>query len=180
MVEQCGDIKELFSDRGYLGDEAIDERRRAGTRVHCKPFPLRNAGRFTKNDFDIDLIAGTIRCANGVTVAASSGHTAHFPASHCAACPKRGLCTQASSDRGRSVTIHPQEAFLLDLRRTAKTAQGRASLRLRVAVEHGLATVHNRQGDRARYRGLRKNLFDLRRHAALTNLGVIDHLRHAA
>ncbi|HEY5961031.1 MAG TPA: hypothetical protein VIV60_30955, partial [Polyangiaceae bacterium] len=35
------------------------------------------------------------------------------------------------------------------------------------------------QGERARYRGLRKNLFDLRRHAALTNLKVVDNLRVA-
>ncbi|EYF05049.1 Mobile element protein [Chondromyces apiculatus DSM 436] len=41
-------------------------------------------------------------------------------------------------------------------------------------VEHGLAKLHNRQGDRARYRNTRKNLFDLRRHAALSNLAVVD------
>lgn len=180
LLEQCGEIEELFIDRGYLGDHAIDERRRAGTAVHCKPFPLRNAGRFTKEDFDINLGQGTVRCPNGIVVEAQPGQTAHFPASACAACPKRPQCTRASADRGRSLTLHPQEAFLLDLRRSAKTTQGRATLRLRVAVEHGLATVHNRQGERARYRGLRKNLFDLRRHASLTNLSVVDQLRRAA
>jgi hypothetical protein len=180
LLEQCGELEELYIDRGYLGDEAIEARRLAGTAVHCKPFPLRNAGRFTKADFQIDLKASTIRCPNGVTVAAAPGQTARFPASECAACPTRELCTRASNDRGRSVTLHPQESFFLELRRTAKTADGRARLRLRVAVEHALARVHNRQGDRARYHGLRKNLFDLRRHAALTNLGVIDQLRRAA
>jgi hypothetical protein len=180
LLEQCGELAELFIDRGYLGDDAIDERRRGGTAVHCKPFPLRNAGRFTKNDFEIDLKNGTMRCPNGVTVEARPGQTVCFPASDCAACPKRALCTRASEERGRSVTLHPQEDFLLQLRHNAKTPEGRANLRLRVAVEHGLATVHNRQGDRARYRGLRKNLFDLRRHAALNNLSVVDHLRRAA
>jgi hypothetical protein len=180
LLEQCGDVNELFIDRGYLGDEAIDKRRRAGTTVHCKPFPLRNAGKFTKGDFEIDLSHGTLRCPNGVTVNARPGQTALFPASDCAACPMRAQCTQASEHRGRSVTLHPQEGFLLELRRTAKTPQGRASLRLRVAVEHGLATLHNRQGTRARYRSLRKNLFDLRRHAALTNLSVLDQMRRAA
>jgi IS5 family transposase len=180
LLEQCGEVKELYIDRGYLGDETIDERRRAGTTVHCKPFPLRNAGLFTKDNFEIDLENGTMRCPNGVVVEARPGQTAHFPVSDCAACPKRGLCTRASDARGRSVSLHPQEAFLLQLRRNARTPEGRAALRLRVAVEHGLATVHNRQGDRARYRSLRKNLFDLRRHAVINNLSVVDHLLRAA
>ena len=47
-------------------------------------------------------------------------------------------------------------------------------------VEHGLATIQSRQGDKARYRGLRKNLFDVRRHAAVENLFVIDRLQRAA
>jgi IS5 family transposase len=43
----------------------------------------------------------------------------------------------------------------------------------RVAVEHALAHVGRWQGDRARYLGLRKNLFDLRRVAVVHNLHVI-------
>jgi hypothetical protein len=95
LLEQCGEIEELFIDRGYLGNQAIDERRRAGTAVHCKPFPLRNAGRFTKDDFDIDLTQGTVQCPNGIVVEAQPGQTAHFPASACAAWPKRAQCTRA-------------------------------------------------------------------------------------
>jgi hypothetical protein len=34
--------------------------------------------------------------------------------------------------------------------------------------------------ERARYRGLRKNLYDLRRHAALSNLSIVDRMRQAA
>lgn len=79
------------------------------------------------------------------------------------------------------LTIHPNEPFLAELRARAKTPEERAELRKRVMVEHGLAKLHNRQGDRARYRNTRKNLFDLRRHAALSNLGVVDQqLRLAA
>jgi hypothetical protein len=44
----------------------------------------------------------------------------------------------------------------------------------RVAVEHRLAHVGRKQGRRARYLGVRKNLFDLRRAAAVVNLEVID------
>ena len=49
----------------------------------------------------------------------------------------------------------------------------RAILRERVAVEHVLAHVGQWQGRSARYRGLRKNLFDLRRCAVVHNVHVL-------
>ena len=44
----------------------------------------------------------------------------------------------------------------------------------RVAVEHSLAHLVRRQGRRARYWGVRKNTFDLRRAASVQNLETID------
>jgi len=67
-----------------------------------------------------------------------------------------------------------------------QTPQGRAELRQRVSVEHRLAHIVYRQGDRARYLGLRKNLFDLRRASVVQKLETIhrmaypDLLRQAA
>jgi hypothetical protein len=95
----------------------------------------------------------------------------HFPADQCAACPLRAQCT--TSAHGRSVSIHPDEPLLTELRQRQQTAAGRAQLRERVAVEHDLAHLGQWQGDRARYRGARKNLFDLRRCAVVNNLHVI-------
>jgi transposase len=80
-------------------------------------------------------------------------------------------CT--TSPKGRSVSIHPDEVLLIELRQRQQTPQGRAKLRERVAVEHTLAHVGQWQGRRARYRGLRKNLFDLRRCALVYNLHVL-------
>jgi hypothetical protein len=51
--------------------------------------------------------------------------------------------------------------------------------RERVAIEHRLAHLSNKQGRRARYVGTRKNLLDLRRYAALLNLETIQR-REAA
>jgi hypothetical protein len=61
----------------------------------------------------------------------------------------------------------------IELHERQQTVQGRAQLRERVAVEHTLAHVGRWQGRRARYRGLRKNLFDLRRCAVVHNLHVL-------
>jgi hypothetical protein len=83
----------------------------------------------------------------------------------------KAQCT--TSAKGRSVSIHPDEALLIELRQRQKTTQGRAQLRERVAVEHTLAHIGQWLGRRARYRGVRKNLFDLRRCAVIHNLHVL-------
>lgn len=99
------------------------------------------------------------------------GGVVHFPKETCAGCPLKEQCT--TSVKGRSVSIHPNEALLIELRERQQTTQGRAQLRERAAVEHTLAHVGRWQGRRARYRGLRKNLFDLRRCAVVHNLHVL-------
>jgi hypothetical protein len=54
-------------------------------------------------------------------------------------------------------------------------ASGRERLRERVPVEHRLAHLAQKQGLRARYLQIRPNLFDLRRHAAVLNLEVVQN-----
>lgn len=169
-VRRHGDpIEELHIDRGYLAAPAVAAERVAGTLVFCKPFPLRNAGRFTKADFTLDLHAARITCPEGHTTPLRLGHVARFPAPVCSGCPSRPQCTTATR-AGRSLTIHPAEPLLLELRHRRADPAGRAALRERVFVEHGLAAVGRSQGRRARYLGVRKNLFDVRRHAAVANL----------
>jgi hypothetical protein len=83
-------------------------------------------------------------------------------------------CT--TSVKGRSVSIHADESLLQELRQRQHTQAGRAKLRERVAVEHSLARIGQWQGDRARYLGTRKNLFDLRRLVVVHNLHVIARM----
>jgi len=102
------------------------------------------------------------------------GGIVHFPTATCHACPLRDQCT--ASAHGRSVSIHRDECLLQELRERQQTAAGRAALRERVQAEHALAHIGAWQGDRARYRGQRKNLFDTRRMAAVHNLHVAQRL----
>jgi len=80
-----------------------------------------------------------------------------------------------------AVAMAAVSAFILtkrgscELRKRQLTEAGRAKLRERVAVEHALAHIGHWQGRRARYRGLRKNLFDLRRCAVVHHLHVLAH-----
>ena len=99
------------------------------------------------------------------------GKTVRFPKDTCAACPLRAPLHHQQPRAQRA--IHPDEALLAELRQRQQTPDGRAKLRERVAVEHALAHVGHWQGRRARYRGTRKNLFDLRRVAVVHNLHVI-------
>lgn len=115
--------------------------------------------------------AGTIRCPNETTLPFQLGAAVQFPASSCTPCPLRARCT--SSAHGRSVTIHPDERLLQELRARQQTPAGRAKLRERTAIEHTLAHIGQWQGRDARYIGQRKNLFDLRRTAAVHNLHVV-------
>ena len=60
------------------------------------------------------------------------------------------------------------------LRAEVKTPEGRAARRERVEIEHELAHIVARQGDRARYFGARKNEYDLRRAGVVFNLHAIQ------
>lgn len=170
-VQQAEQLSDAHLDRGYLAATEVQAMRAAGTEVHCKPFPLRNGGRFTKADFVLDLENQRITCPEGQTARFELGSTVHFSAPVCRACPRRAECT-TSAERGRSVSIHPHESFFAELRAVQKTPEGRKELRTRTVVEHSLAALSRSQGKKARFVGERKNLFDLRRHAAVVNLFI--------
>ena len=164
-------LAELHIDRAYLSSALVRDRDR-DLAIFCKAWRVRNTGgRFAKDQFSIDFGSGRLTCPAGVSMPFEPGTTVRFPKDTCAACPLRARCT--ASSHGRSVAIHPDEALLAELRQRQQTPQGRAKLRERVAVEHALAHVGHWQGRRARYRGTRKNLFDLRRVAVVHNLHVI-------
>jgi transposase len=164
-------LSELHIDRAYLSSALVRDRDGDLT-VFCKAWRVRNAsGRFAKDQFSLDFGAGRLTCPAGVSMPFEPGKTVRFPKGTCAACPLRARCTASSN--GRSVAIHPDEALLAELRHRQQTPEGRAELRERVAVEHALAHVGHWQGRRARYRGIRKNLFDLRRVAVVHNLHII-------
>ena len=170
-LEQQGvRIKELHIDRGYLSSHLVRERSEE-LKIYCKAWPVRAGKRFSKQMFTLDWDRQIIRCPAEQEVPFVPGGVVHFPKETCAQCAFKAHCT--ASARGRSVSIHPDEALLLELRERQQTPEGRKILRERVAVEHTLAHVGRWQGRRARYRGTRKNLFDLRRCAVVHNLHVL-------
>jgi hypothetical protein len=166
-------LTECHIDRAYLSSALVRERSPALT-IFCKAWPVREGPHFAKTAFHLDWDRAVIRCPQQVALPFTPGGVVHFPARTCAVCPQRTQCT--SSPRGRSVSIHLDERLLAELRTRQLTPAGRAALRERVQVEHSLAHIGAWQGVRARYRGQRKNLFDLRRMAVVENLHVLQRL----
>jgi hypothetical protein len=170
LARQADPLKELHIDRAYLSSHFVRERS-DDLEVYCKAWPVRESKHFPKQTFTLDWERQIICCPAKQEMSFVPGGVVHFPKETCAQCPFKRQCT--TSSKGRSVSIHPDEALFIELRQRQQTPQGRAKLRERVAVEHTLAHVGRWQGRRARYRGVRKNLFDLRRCAVVHNLHVL-------
>ena len=142
--------------------------------------PTAPSGRFAKDQFRIDLPAGTVTCPARVTVAIRparrGGGRARFgPA--CSVCPLRDACT--SSARGRVVAIHPQEAELTAARTRQRDPAWLADYRAtRPKVERKLAHLLRRRhgGRRARVRGLVRVAQDFKLLAAAVNLARLSTL----
>jgi Transposase DDE domain/Transposase domain (DUF772) len=173
-LEKPPGLLQLDIDLGYMASPRITPWAEQGVYIIARPWP-QGGPRFTKDDFTFDFVHGHVTCPGGQTVPMVPGKDAQFPASACDECPQRAQCTTARIGQGRSLSIREDEPFQHKLRAKIKTKRGRASLRKRTAVEHAISHHIAHQGRRARYKGLRKNQFDGRRHAAVSNLQVAAH-----
>jgi len=175
MKHQDIRIAELSIDRAYINSDVVHDVRDDGGDVLCKPWSGRNnrADYFGKTDFKIDMRSMTITCPAGHAEYFEPGQVVEFDPEDCGACKLRGQCTHSSSGRGRTVQISEDERLQHRLRKLQTTRNGRQRLRKRTGIEHRLSHIAARKGPRARYKGERKNLFDLRRAAAIQNFETI-------
>ena len=176
-LERYADRKtpnEILVDHGYIQSGMIDDAEKVGAAIVCRPWNPKNGDLFAKRDFKMNMRLRTITCPAGETVNFTLGKFVEFPPEKCAVCPIRKRCTKAQNDAGRTVSIAADEPLQQRLRKLVATPKGREKLRQRVGVEHRLAHLARKQGPKARYAGCRKNVFDLRRHAAILNLEVIQ------
>lgn len=177
QVEQLGEVEEIQVDRGYLAADWTKQLFESDKKVVCKPWTPAKTGRFSKNDFDIDLDKKIVTCpaGNEATITGrKEQQKAQFCQTKCNVCPLKEMCTKSSS--GRSISIHELEEMMMDLSQYTSRTEGRATARERVKVEHALATICNRKGPQARYIGVRKNEYDLNRTAMITNLHILERL----
>ena len=171
----------VYGDSAYGTGAHLAWLERRGCRPMVKTqVPTAPGGRFAKDQFRLDLQAGTVTCPARVTVtirpARRGGGRARFgPA--CGVCPLRDACT--TSLRGRVVDIHPREAELTAARARQRDPIWLADYRAtRPKVERKLAHLLRRRhgGRRARVRGLVRVTQDFKLLAAAVNLARLASL----
>jgi Transposase DDE domain len=171
----------VYSDSAYgTGAHLTWLEQQGGTPMVKTQIPTAPGGRFAKDQFLIDLQAGTVTCPARVTVAIRparrGGGRARFGRA-CSVCPLRDACT--TSLQGRVVAIHPREAELTVARARQRDPVWLADYRAtRPKVERKLAHLLRRRhgGRRARMRGLVRVAQDFKLLAAAVNLARLATL----
>ena len=168
-----GDTRQTFADAG----------RRLVARVPGRP----DRKHFPKDDFVIDLAAGSCTCPAGqvthtiVPAGKRTGRTGRvhrlqafqFDGAECRTCPLRSQCIAAKGSRGRRVLIHPQEALLQQARALQQSTHYDEYRVRRVVVEHRLARLVQLGIRQSRYFGRVKTRFQLYLAATVANLTLV-------
>ena len=164
----------VYGDSAYGTGELLEKLQAAGAESRCKVQPPTAAGgRFTKDDFAIDLIKREVICPAGQTAPlqrAKPGSMAYFGAA-CASCPLAAQCTNAKG--GRTVYVGPYEEQLARARARQHDPDWKADYRAtRPKVERKIGHLIRRRhgGRRARVRGQTKIAADFALLAAAVNL----------
>jgi hypothetical protein len=165
----------VYGDAAYGAGELLQALDAAGVKAMCKVQPpVAPAGRLAKDQFTVDLTAGTVRCPAGVTTtirpAGTGGGMAYFGAA-CASCPLAAQCTAAKG--GRTISVGPHEEQLGRARVAQQDPAWRQDYRAtRPKVERKIGHLMRRRhgGRRARVRGQDKITADLSLLAAAVNL----------
>ena len=162
---------EVYGDSAYADGATLDEQTAHGHDMRAKVPPERNANGFSKDQFSIDLAAGTVTCPAQHTVAIRSGRhrSARFGAL-CQSCPLRAACTKAR--RARVISIHPHEAALQPPKPAngSGLAAGLPDLSPRRGTQVSHFTRRPWGGRKARCRGQKRILTDILTRASALNL----------
>ena len=180
-------VEEAMGDAAY-GDGGTrqtfaDAGRTLVARVPGRP----NRSHFPKEDFRIDLEAGSCTCPAGqvtrtmVPAGRRTGQTGRtyrleafrFDAAVCGVCPLQPQCVAAKPGTGRTVQLHPQEALLQQARALQQSEAFAKYRQRRVVVEHRLARLVQLGIRQSRYFGRAKTRFQLYLAATVANLTLV-------
>ena len=91
----------------------------------------------------------------------------------CRACPLRSQCVSGKKGKGRTVSLHPQEALLQQARALQHSEAFPEYRKRRQVSEHRLARLVQLGVRQARYKGRAKTLFQVLMAAAVANLTLV-------
>jgi hypothetical protein len=134
-------------------------------------------GYFSKDEFNIDLDAGTVTCPAGqiatIPRTKTRNRQACFYPEVCATCPLLDRCTKRSS--GRVIQINDNEELLIAARQDRWTPEFRRRYRERARVERKNAQLKSRRA-KLPWRGLRKANAWLKLRMAALNLDNLGRM----
>lgn len=169
--------KRILGDTAYGTADVREELEERSVEVLAPAATARNVHGFHKDEFRVDLNAGTVTCPAGETARLAppdrnGRQAAHFRRSQCGACPLKPQCT--TQDR-RSVQLRRREDLLLAAKLALEDPETAEHLRrTRPRIERLLSLLAHRYGARkSRYRGSAKSLLQVAFAAALVNLNPI-------
>ena len=180
-------VDEAMGDAAYGDGGTRQAFADAGRRLVAKVPGRPDRKHFPKNDFHLDLAAGSCTCPAGQvtrTIVPAGKRTDRtgrvyrlqafqFDGAVCGVCPLRSQCIAAKGRKGRRVLIHPQEGMLQQARALQQSADYDEYRARRVVVEHRLARLVQLGIRQARYFGRVKTKFQLYLAATVANLTLV-------
>ena len=180
-------VDEAMGDAAYGDGGTRQAFADAGRRLVAKVPGRPDRKHFPKNDFHLDLAAGSCTCPAGQvprTIVPAGKRTDRtgrvyrlqafqFDGAVCRVCPLRSQCIAAKGRKGRRVLIHPQEGMLQQARALQQSADYDEYRARRVVVEHRLARLVQLGIRQARYFGRVKTKFQLYLAATVANLTLV-------
>ena len=180
-------VEEAMGDAAYGDGGTRQTFADAGRRLVAKVPGRPDRKHFPKDDFHLDLAAGSCTCPAGQvtrTIVPTGKRTDRtgrvyrlqafqFDGAECRVCPLRSQCIAAKGSKGRRVQIHPQEALLQEARALQRSAAYDEYRARRVVAEHRLARLVQLGIRQARYFGRVKTKFQLYLAATVANLTLV-------
>ena len=180
-------VEEAMGDAAYGDGGTRQTFADAGRRLVAKVPGRPDRKHFPKNDFHLDLAAGSCTCPAGQvtrTIVPAGKRTDaagrvyrlqafQFDGAVCRVCPLLSQCIAAQGSKGRRVLIHPQEGMLQQARALQQSADYDEYRARRVVVEHRLARLVQLGIRQARYFGRVKTKFQLYLAATVANLTLV-------
>jgi hypothetical protein len=180
-VGELADKPVVFGDSAYADGDTLERLEGQGFEVMAKVPPAANRnGRYSKDDFDIDLEAATVTCPAAHTVAIRPDHDGGGRASFgklCASCPLAEQCT--TNKTGRTITVHRHEEILQAHKADQQTPEWQEAYtgtRPKVERKIGHFTRVSWGGRKARTRGIRRVITDVVTRAAAVNFARLHVL----
>jgi transposase len=181
------EVEETVADCAYGGGNTRQIFSDAGRTLIAKVGVHGRRDQISKDMFHIDLNEMTCTCPAGQSTERlvsqgtwtdtegikHKGQAFRFERKVCDDCPLRADCIKTKANRGRTVSLHPQEELLQKAKAFQKSRAFKPYSQLRQTAEHRIARLMQLGMRQARYLGLKKTLFQLLMAATVANLTLV-------